>query len=99
MSRLVFSEGNCEARAHALMPRPQLRRRCVRSRQYNHGRANCDTAVKILDVLVGETKADGGHEAPDGRWLIGAVDTIDGIAKIHRTRAQRIGFTTGHEAR
>ena len=81
------------------MPRPQLRRCGIRSRQYNHGRANSDTAVKILDVLVGETNATRGHEAPDGRWLIGAVDTIDGIAKIHRTCAERIGFTTGHEAR
>src|SRR5262249_4974383 len=81
------------------MPRPQLRRCGIRSRQYNHGRANSDTAVKILDVLVGETNATRGHEAPDGRWLIGAVDTIDGIAKIHRTRTERIGFTTGHEAR
>ena len=81
------------------MPRPQLRRCGIRSRQYNHGRANSDTAVKILDVLVGETNAARGHEAPDGRWLIGAVNPIFCAAQIHRTRAERIGFTAGHEAR
>ena len=70
------------------MPLPQLRRRCVRSRQYNHGRANSDTAVKILDILVGETNATRGHEAPDGRWLIGAVNPIFCAAQIHRTRAE-----------
>ena len=81
------------------MPRPQLRRRCVRSRQYNHGRANSDTAVKVLDILVRQTNAARGHEAAYGRRLIGAVNPIFCVAQIHRTRAERIGFTTGHEAR
>ena len=67
VSGLLYStQALCEARARASMPGPQLRRCRVRSRQYNHGRANSDTAVKILDVLVGETNATRGHEAPDG---------------------------------
>ena len=81
------------------MPRAQLRRRGIRSRQYNHGRADSHTAVKVLNVLVGQTNAARGHEAADGRWLIGAVDPVFGVAEIHRARPERIGFTAGHEAR
>jgi hypothetical protein len=81
------------------MPRPQLRRRGIRSRQYNHGRADSHTAVKVLNVLVSQTNATGGNEAADGRWLIGAVDPIFGVAEIHRTGAEWICFAAGHEAR
>src|SRR6516165_3023276 len=96
---MYSAQAICEARARASMPRPQLRRCGIRSRQYNHGRADGDTAVKILDVLVGETNATRGHETPDGRRLISAVDPILGVAEIHCARAERIGFTTRHEAR
>ena len=79
--------------------RPQLRRRCVRSRQHNDGGSNGDTAVKVFDVLVGQTNAAEGHEAADRRWLIGAVDPILGVAEIHRACAERVGFAAGHKAR
>ena len=46
--------------------RPQLRRRRIRSWQYNHGRADSNAAVEVLDVLVGQTNAAGGHKAADG---------------------------------
>ena len=62
-------------------------------RPYSHA------PVKIFDILIGQTNAAGGHEAADGRWLIGAVDPIFRVAEIHRTRAEWIGFTAGHEAR
>ena len=47
------------------MPRLQLRRRRICSRQHNHGRADRHAAVKILDVLIGLANAAGGHEAAD----------------------------------
>src|SRR6516165_7037261 len=78
---------------------PQLRCRGICSRQYDDARADRHTAVKVFDVLVGQTNAAGGHEGADGRWLIGAMDAIFRVAEIHRSRADGIGFTAGHEAR
>jgi len=77
---------------------PQLRCRGICSRQYDDARADRHTAVKVFDVLVGQTNATGGHEGADGRWLIGAMDAIFRVAEIHRSRAEGIGFTAGHEA-
>ena len=62
-------------------------------RPYSHA------PVKIFDILIGQTNAAGGHETADGRWLVGAVDPIFRVAEIHCARTERIGFTTGHEAR
>src|SRR4029077_14240676 len=81
------------------MPRPQLRRRRIRSGQHNDTGAHHDPPVKVLDVLIGQTNAAGGHEAADSGRLIGAVDAVFGIAQIHGARAERIGLAPGHEAR
>jgi hypothetical protein len=91
--RVRLPSANLPLGSEPSIPRPQLRRRRIRSRQYNHA------AVKVLNILVGQTNAAGGHEAADGRWLIGTVDPILRVAEIHRTRAERIGFAAGHEAR
>src|SRR4249919_607566 len=58
----------------------QLRCCGICSRQYDDARADSDAAVKVLNVLVGQTNATGGHEGADGRWLIGAVDTVFRVA-------------------
>src|SRR5260370_14172746 len=71
----------------------------VRSRQYNHGRPYSHTVIKVCDIVVGETNASRGHEAANRRWLIGAMDPKLRVAEIHRACTERIGFTTGHEAR
>ena len=49
-----------------------------------------DPAIEVLDVLVDQTNAARGHELADGRWLVGAVDAIERVAEIERTRAERI---------
>jgi hypothetical protein len=77
---------------------PQLRRRRIRSRQHNDAGAHRDPPVKVLDVLIGQTNAAGGHEAADSGWLIGAVEAVFSIAQIHRARAERIGLATSHKA-
>ena len=64
----------------------QLRCCGICSRQYDDARADSHTAVKVLDVLIGQTNAAGGHEGADGRWLIGAVDSVFRVAEIHRAR-------------
>src|SRR5262249_6369553 len=69
------------------------------SGQHSPGVANRPPGIKVLDILIAETNAAGGHEAADGRWLIGAVDAVYGITEIHRTRAEWIGFTASHESR
>ena len=80
------------------MPRPQLRRRRIRSGQHNDTGAHHDPPVEVLDVLIGQTNAAGGHEAADSGRLIGAVDAVFSIAQIHRARTERIGLAPGHEA-
>src|SRR6516165_4781487 len=82
-----------------LMPRPQLRGRRVRSRQYNYGRADSHAAVEVFDIFVGQTNTARGHEGAYGGGLIGAVDTVFRVTEIHRACPKRIGFTPGHEAR
>src|ERR1700687_1107161 len=81
------------------VPRPQARCGRICSRQYDYGRPYSHTAVKVFDVLVGQTNAARGYEGANRRWLIGAMDPILRVAEIHRACAERIGFTTGHEAR
>jgi len=49
------------------MPRPQLRRRRIRSRQNNDAGAHRHPPVKVLDVLIGQTNAAGGHEINEAR--------------------------------
>ena len=46
-----------------------------------------DLKAKIFDVIVGEPDAARGHEAADGRRLIGPVDAIHRVAEIQRPRA------------
>src|SRR5262249_56382107 len=46
-----------------------------------------------------EANAARGHEGPDGRGLIGAVDAVHGLAEIERARTERVGLAAGHEAR
>src|SRR5262249_14751150 len=39
------------------------------------------------------------YEAADRLGRVGAVNTVDGVAEIHRARAERIARTARHEAR
>jgi hypothetical protein len=93
----IFSPSRCGRRRST--PRQQLRCRRVRCRQYNYGRPYSHAPVKIFDIIVSQTNTARGHEGANRRWLIGAVDPILRVAEIHRACAERIGFTTGHEAR
>jgi len=81
------------------MRRPQLRCQSICSRQRNYRGPYSHAAIKVFDILVGETNAARGYEGANRRWLVGAVDPILRVAEIHRACAQRIGYTTGHEAR
>jgi hypothetical protein len=69
------------------------------ARQHHHARANLDAGVQVRDVLVGEPDAARGDEGPDSGRLIGAVNAINGVAKIKRARAERVTIAAGHEAR
>src|SRR6202021_2170062 len=66
-----------------------------------HGPGGTDlyAVEKVRDVLVQHADTARRDELADRRRLVGAVDAIDGAAEIHRTRAQGIARTTGHEAR
>src|SRR6202007_2867940 len=66
---------------------------------YDHAGADLDAIKEIADVFVQHADAARRDELADRRRLIGAVDTVDRIAEIHRTRAQRVAGTAGHEAR
>jgi hypothetical protein len=77
----------------------QLRRRRIRSRQHNDAGAHRHPPVKVLDVLIGQTNAAGGHEAADSGWLIGAVDAVFRYCLEYIARAERIGLATSHEVR
>src|SRR5262249_56183062 len=54
--------------------------------------------VEIEHVAIDEAEASGRHRAADGLRLIGAVDAIDGGAKIESARAHGIAGASGHEA-
>src|SRR5260370_25213500 len=77
----------------------QLRCRRVCCRQHDDARTYRHTAVKVLNVLIGQTNATRRYEGGDRRWLIGPMDSIFRVAEIHGARAEGIGFTAGHEAR
>src|SRR5579883_52633 len=55
--------------------------------------------VKIDDVVVDQAEAARRDGVADRLRLIGAVDAIDGLAKVERPRAERIAWPAGHEAR
>jgi hypothetical protein len=65
--------------------------------QHYDARADTDTGVEVYDVPIGQPYAARGHERADGRWLIGAVNAIHGLAEIKCARAERIARTTRHE--
>ena len=67
--------------------------------QHYDARADTDTGVEVYDVPIGQPYAARGHERADGRWLIGAVNAIHGLAEIKCARAERIARTTRHEPR
>src|SRR5262249_39757636 len=69
------------------------------ARHHHNARANVNTGVEVDDVSVGQPYAAGGHERANGRWLIGAMETVRGIAEIKRACAERIAWATGHETR
>src|SRR4029077_3251963 len=57
------------------------------------------TRIKIDHIVVDQPKAAGRHRLPNGLWGVGAVDAVDGPAKIHRARTERIARAAGHPAR
>jgi hypothetical protein len=46
-----------------------------------------NAGVQVRDVLIGEPDAARGHEGPDRRRLIGAVDAVNRLTEIKRERA------------
>src|SRR5206468_8979418 len=65
----------------------------------NHLGADRDTLVEIGDVGVDQAEAAGRDGGADGVRPVGAVDTVDGGAEVHRARADRVAGAAGHEAR
>src|SRR3984957_6247856 len=65
----------------------------------DHLRADRHAVVKVNHVVVHQTKAARRNCVSDRLQLVGAVNAIDGAAEIHRSRAERIARTAGHEPR
>src|SRR5438105_547044 len=61
--------------------------------------AHRDAFVQIDDIIVHKPKASRRDCASDRLRLIGAVDPVDGAAKVERSRPHRIARTARHEAR
>src|SRR5579862_3951721 len=61
--------------------------------------ADRDPVIEIGDVGIDQPEAAGRDGGADGVGTVGAVDTIDGGAEIHRARAERVAGSAGHEAR
>ena len=68
-------------------------------RQHHDLRTDVSPVIKIDHILVEQADAARGHEAADGLGRVGAVNAIDGVAKIHRARAEGIARAARHEAR
>src|SRR5271157_1417979 len=62
-------------------------------------RSDRHAIIEIGDVLVDEAEAAGRDGVADRLRLVGAVDAVDGLAEIHRPRAERIARPARHEAR
>ena len=67
--------------------------------QHHHVGTDPHPAIEVLDVLVGQTNAARRNELADGRWLVGAVDAIERVAEIERTRAERNACSSRHHPR
>src|SRR5882672_4807523 len=64
---------------------------------HDHLGADRDTLIEVGDVGVDQPEATGGDGGADGVRSVGAVAAIDGGAEIHRTGAERIAGSAGHE--
>src|SRR6186713_508602 len=67
--------------------------------QHDHGGADPDTTVEVGDVVVGHAEAARGDRLADRLRLVGAVDTVERRAEIHRARAERVLDAALHVAR
>src|SRR5207249_11910941 len=68
-------------------------------RQHHDLRTDVSPVIEIDHILVEQADAARGHEAADGFGRVGAVNAIDGVAEIHRARAEGIARAARHEAR
>ena len=63
---------------------------------HDHGGADGDPLVEVLDVVVGHAEAAGRLRLTDRIRIVRAVDAIERAAEIHGPRAERIVFAAGH---
>ena len=61
--------------------------------------ADRNPAIKVGHVVIDEPEAARRNRLADRLRRVGAVDAINGIAEVHGAGAERIAWTTGHEAR
>src|SRR6266853_6142822 len=71
----------------------------IAARQHDNPGSNGNPIVKIGYVLVSQADAAAGNMFPNGVWIVGAVNSVDRPAKVHRPRAKRVADATRHEAR
>src|ERR1043165_575434 len=57
-----------------------------------------NSIIEIDHVAIDEPETSGRHGGADGLRLIGAVNAVDGLAEIERTRAHGIAGPSGHKA-
>src|SRR6185437_926744 len=69
------------------------------ARQHHNARSDLYAIEQVLDILIEHADAARRDEVSDRRWLVGAVNAIDGRAEIHRASAKRVARAAGHEAR
>src|SRR4051812_4067189 len=80
------------------MRRPFLVPSAMRLHHHDLG-AEVDAAVQVDDVLVAHADAARGDVGADGPGLVGAVNTVERRAEIHRARAERIFRAAFHVPR
>src|ERR1700761_7689811 len=65
---------------------------------HNNLGADRHAIIEVGDVGVDQPETPGRDRGTDCIGPVGAMDAVDGSAKIHRASAERVAGTTGHEA-
>jgi hypothetical protein len=68
-------------------------------RKHDHFRSDIHPLIKVHDIFISQPNTAGRNSLPDRIGLVGAVNSIFGLAQIHRPSAERIAGTACHKPR
>src|SRR5882724_1550220 len=94
--RMILSFNNCNKMDWSWTRSPRLQFRLL---PHDNLGADRNTLIEVGHVGIDQPEAAGRDGGADRIGPVGAVDTIDGGAEIHRTGAEWIARPAGHEPR